>query len=104
MSALVVIGGLALAVGGIALLAKSEQDSDREFWLIRGKRYYLTHQLTGPGWDASMYPGFCNFSQPGLSGQNTPENPMVATFTAEWCAPNEKFTVPDNLAIVEVVA
>jgi hypothetical protein len=96
-----------LAVGGVALAA-SQDDEPRRIWLIKGTRYAIVHRIAGAGWDASMYPGFCNFSQPVITGQGT-ENPQGVAynytevqFMADWCITNLQWDVPDNVAINEV--
>lgn len=104
MPALLVVGGTVVALGALALLAGSEAESDdRGFWLIKGKRYAIAHRIQGPGWDATMYPGFCNFSQPAITAEGTdPTAWAEVQFSAEWCAENTQFQVPENLSIAEV--
>ena len=114
MKALVAVGVGALVVAGIAgvAYAASKDDEDRRIWLIKGRRYALAARMTGPGWDASMFPGFCEFSQPTM---NTPagqilhdasgkDYPIVTEvqFTARWCSETVQWDVPSNIAIAEV--
>jgi len=87
-----------LAVGGVALAA-SQDDEPRRIWLIKGTRYAIVHRIAGAGWDASMYPGFCNFSQPVIIGQGS--NFTEVQFTADWCIANLQWDVPPNVAIAE---
>lgn len=103
-AALLVVGGTVAALGALALLVNdSEGDAGRSFWLIQGKRYAISHRIAGPGWDASMYPGFCNFSEPVMTASGMgPTAWAEVQFTAEWCAPNKQFVVPVDMAIAEV--
>lgn len=91
---------------GLALWAAMKDDENpRSMWLINGKRYAIVHRITGPGWAATMYPGFCNFSEPVITGQNTNARGQAWTevqFTANWCAANTQFVVPESMAISEV--
>lgn len=106
MKALTTVAVSAVAIGGLAWLASEamadEGTPGRSFWLIQGKRYAIAHRIY-VGWDANMYPGFCNFSQPVVtaSGQG-PASWAEVQFTAEWCSENMQFTVPEDMAIVEV--
>lgn len=90
-----IVGGL----GVLALLASNESEG-RGMWLIQGKTYSFTAKLEGPGWAAEQYPGFCNFSVPVV----VQEGPgwAVLQWTADWCAPNRQFIVPDNFTVTEV--
>lgn len=97
----VAVVGTALAVLGY--MAFRDEEQDRTIWLIQGKRYAVAHRIQGPGWAAEMYPGFCNFSDPVITAEG---GEAVAwgevQFTAEWCAPNQEFDVPSEMAITEV--
>jgi hypothetical protein len=110
MKLLVPLAVSALTIGGVALVASAAtMAEDRKIWLINGKRYALVHRFTGPGWDASMYPGFCDFSEPVLTSNPSytyPQSPTVVgmvevQFMANWCAANTHWQVPDEIAIAE---
>lgn len=99
--------GTVVAVGGalavLGYLAFREEDEERTIWLIQGKRYAIAHRVQGPGWDVSMYPGFCNFTDPAITAEGTgPVAWAEVQFSAEWCAPNQEFEVPTDMAITEV--
>lgn len=100
------------AIGGLALLAgeasASESSNPRAFWLIKGKSYYIVHRLTGAQWSdiltlpsgwQSFYPGFCNMGVPTVTGANAPL--VDVNFSAEWCAENYQWIVPEGIAITE---
>lgn len=90
---------------GLALFlwASSRDETDgRTINLVRGKRYAISHRIMGPGWDASMYPGFCNFSSPVVTGQGSGPVFTEVQFTAEWCANNMVWSVPNEIAIAEM--
>ena len=96
---LVLLGG-----GGLWYLATHDKD-DRTIWLVQGKRYNIVHRFAGAGWDASMYPGFCQFSQPVLThppGTGRMGSMAEVQFSAAWCRGNLQWTVPENIAISEV--
>ncbi len=104
--ALLVGGGL-LAAGGLAIAAsESGSESNRQIWLIKGKRYAIDIRMTGPGWSPDMFPGFCNFSTPVLLPAGV--NPASQTyntevqFEADWCIDNIHWDVPPNIAVSEV--
>lgn len=97
-----VVGGLAL---GFFFWSTMRDGADsRVMNLVRGKRYAIVHRVRGPGWDASMYPGFCNFSTPVVTGQGSTRGGAwtEVQFTAEWCAANMRWDVPADVAIAEV--
>lgn len=95
-TAIAVVGGLGLlAVAGVALAASKDEESKREIWLINGQRYAIAYRVQGPGFDVSMFPGFCNFSALTDLGAEV-------QFTADWCAANTLWQVPDSVAIGEV--
>lgn len=98
ISPLIILAG-GLAALGLAVASKKPPASSRDIWLINGKRYAIAHRIVGPGWDASLYPGFCNFSTPVITGQIG--NATEVQFEADWCAQNTLFTAPDNMAITE---
>lgn len=107
MSPLAILGIGAAAIGGVALLSKvasasEDEPGDRELWLIQGHTYSITHHIVGPGWDASLYPGFTNFSNPVLV-QSGPGWGVVQ-FTATWNAANQLYQVPESMSIQDVSA
>lgn len=73
----------------------------REIWLINGKRYAIVQRIQGPGWDPSMWPGFCNFSQPVITVDTNGAYFTEVQFTANWCTKNTLFVAPPNVAIAE---
>lgn len=88
---------------GLFFLASSQDETDgRTINLVKGKRYAIAHRIMGPGWDASMYPGFCAFSNPVVTAQGTGPVFTEVQFTAEWCAANMVWSVPNEIAISEV--
>lgn len=95
--------GVAALAGFAWLVTHPANPKKREIWLINGKHYGVVHRIHGPGWDASMYPGFCNFSRPVITGQGSDANGAYTEvqFTANWCTKNTLFVVPDNMAIAE---
>lgn len=99
MVPLILLGGLGLGV--LWLIMHPADASKREIWLINGKRYAVVHRIHGPGWDASMYPGFCNFSEPVITGQPSVGVTEVQ-FEANWCTTNTLFQAPPEMAISEV--
>lgn len=105
MKALATVAIAGAALGGLAFLASeasASEDGERLFWLIQGKRYAISHRLY-VGWSVDLYPGFCNFSQPAVTASGTaPAAWAEVQFTADWCAPNRQFSVPQDMAIVEV--
>jgi hypothetical protein len=94
---------LALAVvGGFAyLLLEGDENGEsvREIWLVNGARYVVSVRLQGPGFDVSMFPGFCQFDQPMAQQVN---GLYEVTFHANWCAANTLWLVPDNVQIAQV--
>ena len=113
MNLVIPVIGAAVVLGGIAALAMAD-DTDsqsREMWLIKNKSYYIVHQMTGllvgvpfnPTTYHERYAGFCNFSPPTVTGANTESSPLIVTFTAQWCAENTLFDVPENMAVTEGV-
>lgn len=111
MNALVPVAIGVAALGGLALLAgeaSASEGNPRAFWLIQGKRYYIVHRLTGSQWNdilslpngwQGFYPGFCNMSTPTVGG---PGAPLIdVQFSADWCAANYQWIVPEGIAITE---
>lgn len=100
-----IIGGLAVGLFFWASAAMADE-SNRQIWLIKGKRYAIAHRIVGAGWDASLYPGFCNFSNPVITGakrtRSGPPSYTEVQFTAEWCIDNYQWDVPDNIEIAEL--
>ena len=97
-----IIGGVAL---GLFLWANAHEETKRRMWLINGIRYAIAARMTGPGWDASMFPGFCNFSEPVMTGQGETSAGVrwvEVQFTANWCQANLQWDVPENISISEV--
>lgn len=91
-----------LAIGGAALgaLAFSQKhDNTRELWLVQGKRYNIVIRVTGAGFDASMLPGFGNFSQPILTASGPGWGEVQ--LQADWMGQKTLWLVPDNVAIAE---
>lgn len=99
MIAPLLVGGA--AIGGLLLFALHDDNADgRTVMLVQGKRYAIAHRITGPGWDVSMYPGFCNFSDPVITAEGNGWGEVQ--FEADWCATNRSWDVPAELAIAEV--
>lgn len=100
MFPLLLLGGAGL--GLFLWLSMRDESNQRQITLVRGKRYAIVHRVQGPGWDASMYPGFCNFSTPVVTGQGRGPVFTEVQFTAEWCAANMVWSVPQDIAIAEL--
>jgi len=98
MSLVVPIAVMA-GLGAIALFAVNDDEADsRTIHLIKGVRYAVAVRITGPGFDPSMFPGFCNFSQPVITAEGNGWGEVQ--FSAVWCAENQAFEAPENMAIV----
>lgn len=98
-----IVGGVGLAALVGFAMTEDGTTHPREIWLINGKTYVVSHRIHGAGWDASMYPGFCSFSEPVITGQGgTGQTSYTEVqFKANWCMQNTLWQVPPELAIAE---
>lgn len=97
---MVILLGLgALAVIGLLAWGGRDSNTVREIWLINGARYALAFRTNSPGWDSSLFPGFCEFSSPVV---NPGDGYYEVQFTAQWCTVNTLWQVPENIAVSQV--
>jgi hypothetical protein len=97
----------AALLAGLGYLVWSDKASGRKILLVNGTRYALVYRSPQPGVDLTMFGGFCEFSDiVGTAGPvytaDTLEARWEFQFSAQWCAANTVWTVPDDIAITEL--
>jgi hypothetical protein len=101
ISPLVIGGAALLGIGAWAWVSRDKAISNRWLLLKEGQRYAILIQVSGPGIDASMFPGFCNFSEFTPVG-GTSSLGFTVQFTAEWCLADRQWLVPENVSVSQV--
>jgi hypothetical protein len=85
----------AALLAGLGFLVWKDKHG-RTIRLVNGRRYAVAFRTNAPGFDVSMFPGFCEFSQPVLLQS---QNYYEVQFTAQWCAANTDWDVPEGIAV-----